>query len=199
MLTTTGSQATDTIANIGKLLRSVQVEGVTALSGKYSGFSVRSDELGDKPLVVAAKEGRVAIGYGLPATLSGLLSGTGKGKTLAEDPAYSDAVDSLGDTPISGFADGAAALRLADSLIPGSDKRLRGSEEVPEEHPLPRPRLRHPGRAGDGEADRRPEVGVGPIPVGVPLNFFRKQLLAVRRRRRGKSTRRSTPTGMGPI
>ena len=103
------------------LLRSVQVEGVTVLSGKYSGFSVRSDELGDKPLVVAAKEGRIAIGYGLPATLSGLLSEAGKGKTLSDDPAYSDAVASLGDTPISGFADGPAALRLADSLIPSSD------------------------------------------------------------------------------
>ena len=121
VLTTEGSEATDTVANIGKLLRSVQVEGVTALSGKYSGFSVRSDELGDKPLVITAKEGRMAIGYGLPATLSGLLAGEGKGKTLSDLPAYSAAVDSLGDTPISGFAEGAAALRLADALIPSSE------------------------------------------------------------------------------
>jgi hypothetical protein len=129
VLTTKGSQATDTIANIGKLLRSVQVEGVTALSGKYSGFSVRSDELGEKPLVVAAKEGRVAIGYGLPATLEGLLSGTDKGKTLADDPAYEDAVDSLGGTPISGFADGPAALRLADSLISGSETDFKEAKK----------------------------------------------------------------------
>ncbi|HET8863685.1 MAG TPA: DUF3352 domain-containing protein [Solirubrobacterales bacterium] len=121
VLKTKGSEATDTVANIGKLLRSVQVEGVTALSGKYSGFSVRSDELGDKPLVVTAKEGRMVIGYGLPATLSGLLSGDGKGRTLSENPAYSAAVDSLGETPISGFAEGAAALELADALIPSSD------------------------------------------------------------------------------
>jgi uncharacterized protein DUF3352 len=121
VLTTKGSEATDTVANIGKLLRSVQVEGVTALSGKYSGFSVRSDDLGDKPLVVTAKEGRMAIGYGLPATLSGLLSGSGKGETLSENPAYSAAVDSLGDTPISGFAEGTAALKLADALIPSSE------------------------------------------------------------------------------
>jgi hypothetical protein len=129
VLTTTGSQATDTVANIGKLLRSVQIEGVTALSGKYSGFSIRSDELGDKPLVVTAKEGRMAIGYGLPATLSGLLSGTGKGKTLADDPAYVDAVASLGDTPISGFADGPAALRLADSLIPSSEGEFEDAKK----------------------------------------------------------------------
>ena len=85
------------------------------------GFSIHSAELGEKPLVVAAKEGRIAIGYGLPATLDGLLSEKGKGKTLSEDPAYGDAVASLGDTPIAGFADGPAALRLADSLIPGSN------------------------------------------------------------------------------
>jgi Protein of unknown function (DUF3352) len=117
VLTTKGSQATKTIANIGKLLRGVHVAGVTALSGKYSGFSVRSDELGEKPIVVVAKEGRLAIGYGLPAALDGLLSEAGKGKTLSENPAYGDAVAALGDTPIGGFADGPAALSLADSLI----------------------------------------------------------------------------------
>lgn len=127
VLTTKGSQATETIANIGKLLRSVHVAGVTALSGKYSGFSVHSDELGDKPLVVVAKEGRVAIGYGLAPALDGLLSETGKGKTLSEDPAYSDAVSSLDGTAISGFADGPASLSLADALIPSSDE---GFEEA---------------------------------------------------------------------
>lgn len=127
VLTTTGSQATETVANIGKLLRSVQVEGVTALSGKYSGFSVRSDELGDKPLVVAAKEGRLAIGYGLPATVAGLTAGSGT--TLSDDPAYGDAVASLGDTPISGFASGPAALQLADSLIPASDDGFEGAKK----------------------------------------------------------------------
>jgi Protein of unknown function (DUF3352) len=127
VLTTKGTQATKAIANIGLLLRSVQVKGVTALSGKYSGFSVRSDELGDKPLVVAAKEGRLAIGYGLPATLAGLTSEAGKGKTLSDLPAYEDAVAALGDTPIGGFADGPAALQLADSLIPSSEE---GFEEA---------------------------------------------------------------------
>lgn len=119
VLTTEGSEATKTIAKIGVLLRSVQVKGVTALSGKLNGFSIRSDELGDKPLVVAAKEGRLVIGYGLPATLTALAAESGK--TLSDNPAYGEAVDSLGATPISGFADGPAALRLAESLIPSSD------------------------------------------------------------------------------
>lgn len=121
VLTTEGNQATKTISNVVDLLRSVNVEGVSVLGGKYSGFSVRSDELGNKPLVVAAKEGRIAIGYGLPATLSALVE-AGKGKTLSDYPAYTDAVASLGDTPIAGFADGPAALRLADSLIPSSEE-----------------------------------------------------------------------------
>jgi hypothetical protein len=127
VLSTEGNEATGTIANVTKLLRGFHVSGVTVLGGKYSGFAIHSDELGEKPLVVAAREGRVAIGYGLPATLDGLLSEKGNGKTLSENPAYDDAVSALGDTPIAGFADGRAALRLADSLIPSGDK---GFEEA---------------------------------------------------------------------
>ncbi len=131
VLTTKGTGATETVANIADLLRGVRVEGVTPLKGKYSGFSIRDQEdLGDKPLVVAAKEGRIAIGYGLPATLSGLLAGAAsEGKTLSENPVYDDAVAALGDTPIAGFADGAAALRLADSLIPASDEDFEGAKK----------------------------------------------------------------------
>jgi len=121
VLSTKGSQVTSTIANIGLLLRNVKVAGVTALGGKYSGFSIRSADLGDKPIVVAAKQGRLAIGYGLAPTLNGLASEAGKGKTLSDDPAYGDAVAALGATPIGGFADGPAALRLADALIPRSE------------------------------------------------------------------------------
>ena len=129
VLSTKGSQAQKAIANIGLLLRQVHVAGVTALSGKYSGFSIHSEELGSKPLVVAAKEGRLAIGYGLPATLNGLVSEAGNSKTLSEDPAYEDAVSSLGDTPISGFADGRAALKLAEALVPGSDEGFQKAKK----------------------------------------------------------------------
>jgi uncharacterized protein DUF3352 len=125
VLTSEGERATETVSNIIKLLRGVQVQGVTVLRGKYEGFAVHSDELGEKQLVVAAREGRIAIGYGLPATLLGLAEG--KGRTLSDNPAYGDAVDSLEGTPISAFADGAGALRLADALIPASDE---GFEEA---------------------------------------------------------------------
>lgn len=131
VLTTKGSGGVEAVANLADLLRSVQVSGVTPLKGRYSGFSVRDQEdLGDKPLVVAAKEGRIAIGYGLPATLSGLLAGAAsEGKTLAENPVYDAAVAALGDTPIAGFADGPAALRLADSLIPADDDDFEGAKK----------------------------------------------------------------------
>jgi uncharacterized protein DUF3352 len=120
VLSTEGKSAVETIDNIRGLLRRVEVEGVTALSGKVSGFSIRSEDLGDKPLVVAVEEGRLAIGYGLPVTLTGLAAGSGK--TLSDSSAYKAAVSALGDTPIGGFADGPAALRLADSLIAPSDE-----------------------------------------------------------------------------
>jgi hypothetical protein len=125
VLSTEGSGATEAVDNIGKLLRQVEVDGVTALSGKVDGFSIRSDDLGDKPLVIAAEEGRFAIGYGVPATVTALE--VGSGRTLADTPTYEAAVAALGDTPISGFADGPAALRLADSMISPSDE---GFEEA---------------------------------------------------------------------
>jgi hypothetical protein len=120
VLTTSGSKATEAVANIGRLLRSVQVQGVTALKGGNSGFTIRSPELGRKPLVVAAKQGRVAIGYGVPPTLLALKQPSGK--TLSDDPTYEEAVSALGSTPIGGFVDGSAALKLAEALVPKSDQ-----------------------------------------------------------------------------
>jgi len=126
VLTAEDSKAANTISNLGLLLRGAGVSGVTALSGNASGFSVRSSDLGSKPLVVAAQGERIAIGYGLPATLTGLKAGSGR--SLAATPAFEAAVDSLGDTPIGAFADGPAALRLADSLVPASDEGFEGAK-----------------------------------------------------------------------
>jgi hypothetical protein len=120
VLTTDDSgQAADTVASIGRLLRGTGTPGVTAVTGNASGFSIRDkEELGDKPVVIVTKGERIAIGYGLRPTLRGL---TGSGPTLADTPAYGEAVSALGDTPIQAFVAGPAALRLADSLIPPSD------------------------------------------------------------------------------
>lgn len=118
LTTTDSSEAATAIKTIGLLVRRSGTPGVTALSGKASGFSVRSAELGSRPLVVATEGNRVAIGYGLPPTIRGL---SGAGPTLAESPEYKAAVAALGDTPISGFVSGPGALDLARALVPKSE------------------------------------------------------------------------------
>jgi len=118
VLTSDSTEAAKTVANLGVLLRNTGTPGVTAVtSNGASGFSIRSDELGDKPLVVVAEGERVAVGYGLPSALAGLAS---EGETLSDRATYKAAVSALGGTPISGFADGPAALRLAEALVPRS-------------------------------------------------------------------------------
>lgn len=120
VLTTDDSkQAANTVSNIGLLLRASQTPGVTAVTGKASGFSIRSKDLGRKPLVVVAKGNRIAIGYGLAPTLQGVAAT--KAPTLGGTVAYEEAVAALGDTPISAYVDGPAALALADALVPKSD------------------------------------------------------------------------------
>jgi hypothetical protein len=113
------SEAKNTVANVGLLLRASHTPGVTALSGKFSGFSVRSEDLGSQPLVVAAAGERIAVAYGLPAASAALAEG---GATLSSDPTYKEAVGALDSTPISGYVAGPAALRLATALIPADKK-----------------------------------------------------------------------------
>lgn len=119
LTTNDSSEVSTAIKTIGLLVRRSGTPGVTALTGKASGFSVRSDELGPRPLVVATKGDRVAIGYGVPQTLQGLSEDAGP--TLADSPEYKAAASALGDTPISGFVSGPRALSLAQVLVPDSD------------------------------------------------------------------------------
>lgn len=113
------SEAKNTVANVGLLLRATKTPGVTAISGKLSGFSVRSDDIGPEPLVVAAAGERIAVAYGLPAATRALAAG---GAPLSGNAAYKEAVSALGGTPISGFIDGPAAVRLAAALVPADEK-----------------------------------------------------------------------------
>jgi hypothetical protein len=120
LTTKDSSEVATAIKTIGLLVRQSGTPGVTALTGKASGFSVRSPDLGPRPLVVATKDDRVAVGYGTSQTLLALSEATGP--TLADTPEYKAAVSALGDTPISGFVNGPRALTLADVLIPDSEK-----------------------------------------------------------------------------
>src|SRR5262249_30786995 len=94
------------------------VPGITAVSGKASGFSITSSDLGDKPIVVVAKGDRIAIGYSLAPALA-ILNG-GSGATLSTTSGYKAAASALGQTPISAYVDGPAALHLAEALVPRS-------------------------------------------------------------------------------
>jgi Protein of unknown function (DUF3352) len=120
VLETRGSdEATNTVSNLGLLLRATGTAGVTAIGGKASGFSIRDNEIGPLPIVVAAQGDRIAIAYGLPAATKALST---SGETLSDSPTYKEAVAALGSTPISGFADGPAALHLAAALVPPGEE-----------------------------------------------------------------------------
>ncbi len=128
--TSSADEARNTVASVGTFLRGTGTPGVTAIGGQFSGFSVRDrEELGDKPLVVGAKGERIAIAYGLPAATRAL--NLSSSNTLADSPAYKEAVSALGGTPISGFADGPAALEVVSSLIAGSDDEEGFNEAKP--------------------------------------------------------------------
>jgi hypothetical protein len=119
METESETQAKNTVSNVGLFLRKAGISGVTAVNGKASGFSIRSPELGRQPIVVAAKGSRIVIGYGLASTLSSFQESN---KTLADSPAYKEAVSALGSTPISAFVDGPSALNLASALVPSDEE-----------------------------------------------------------------------------
>jgi uncharacterized protein DUF3352 len=130
VFTTDGSkEATESIEGIGDLVKATGTPGVRQLdggAGQATGFEVSSPDLGEKPLVVMTSGDRIAIGYGsAPATLA---LAPPKGATLGDEPAYDEAVEALGDTPISGYADGPAALRLAQSLS-GNDAEFREAKK----------------------------------------------------------------------
>lgn len=118
VVTSKSSEAAEAIASFGTLLRGAHVPGVTVVSGKASGFSISSSELGGKPIVVVAKGDQIAVGYGLAPALAVLNSGSGP--TLSGTSGYKSAVSALGKTPISAYVDGPAALRLAEALVPRS-------------------------------------------------------------------------------
>jgi hypothetical protein len=116
LTTTDATEAKNTVANIGLLLRASDTPGVTAIS-EYgvTGFSISDDDLGGQPLVVAAKDEKIAISYGAVATTAALTAG--KSATLAENPAFKAAGDALGDTPLSGFIAGPATVALVENML----------------------------------------------------------------------------------
>jgi hypothetical protein len=112
--TSDATEAKNTVANIGLLLRATQTKGVTAIGGNLSGFSVHSPKLGSKPLIVGASGEKIVIAYGPKAAAQALRSGA---KTLGSTADFEAAKGSLGSTPMSAFVAGGPALKLVDATI----------------------------------------------------------------------------------
>lgn len=112
--TTSPSEAKNTVANIGLLLRATQTPGVTALSGELSGFSVNSPDLGSQPLIVGAAGERIVIAYGPKAAAQALRK---QAKTLGTTAAFEAAKSSLDSTPMTAFIDGGPGLKLVEAML----------------------------------------------------------------------------------
>lgn len=119
-----GQAVKNMVSNIGLLLRSGGAAGVREIDTGFSGFVIRGAGIDGGPLVVGANEKRVAVATGVKVAAAALAGGDGPG-TLAAQPGFKRAVAALGDTPITGWADGPAALRLASNLIPAGDAGFR--------------------------------------------------------------------------
>jgi hypothetical protein len=158
VLTSASKEAAKAVADLGTLLRGSGTPGVTAVAGNgASGFSVRSPELGDKPLVVVAKGDRLAVGYSLLPALDGLSSESGR--TLSDEAGYRAAVSALGGAPISAFVDGPGALRLAEAMVPPSDDDFQDLQEA-------KPYLKHVEYVAMGTGDDD-EVATATLIVGL--------------------------------
>ena len=120
------TEAKNTVANIGLLVKASGTEGVAVIKGgETSGFSVHSAGLGAQPLIVAASGERIVIAYGPKAAAQALRSNA---KTLGSTAEFEAAKGALESTPISAFVDGGPALKLVDALFsPSEQAELAGA------------------------------------------------------------------------
>lgn len=119
--TTDPTEARNTVANLGLLLRATGTEGVTAVHGEVTGFSVRSADLGSQPLIVGSAGEEIVISYGLKAAARALKANA---KTLGTTADFEAAKATLGSTPISAFISGGSAIKLLDATL-NPDARLK--------------------------------------------------------------------------
>jgi len=139
VLSTEGDAATKAVERAIVLLRGFNVAGVTVLGGKTSGFAIHSDDLGNKPLVVAAKEGRVDALRQPRLRRSRIRARRHADQRLRRRP----------HCPAPG--------RRAH---PQLRSRIRGSKALPAQDRLHRRGHRHRRRPGDRQGHRRPEVAL---------------------------------------
>jgi hypothetical protein len=112
--TTNAAEVRNLVGKIGLLLRSTGTEGITALNGEISGFSVHASDLGSKPLIVGAAGEKLVIAYGTKAAAQALRR---QSKTLGTTPDFEAGKQALGSTPIGAFVEGGPTLKLVESLL----------------------------------------------------------------------------------
>lgn len=122
--------ARSTVASIGTLLRAAGTSGLTTVSGKFTGVAIRDpEELGNRPLFIAARGQRIAVAYGYNAVAK--LLGAIAEAPLSTSTTFREAVKAFGETPISGFVHGPSSVSLAASLLAGSDDEADFEEAKP--------------------------------------------------------------------
>jgi hypothetical protein len=107
--------AAEAVTDIRRMLRisGVGTSAFIPLNGDPRGFAIPNGELGSSYLTVFVRDERVVIGFGPEQALDAMNSSF----LLAKDPDYQDAVDALGDTPISVFVDGPKALEVLEAPV----------------------------------------------------------------------------------
>jgi hypothetical protein len=108
------NEARDLVTKVGLVLRASKTPGVTALGGELTGFTIRSADLGSKPLIIGAAGERVVIAYGAQPAAQALAQ---KGPTLGSTDDFKAAKDTLGSTPVDAFVEGRPALELVEGLL----------------------------------------------------------------------------------
>lgn len=99
---------------------------VRPLNGTVTGFSVRTPELPDRPIVVGVKGDRFAVAIGIAAATSAFGGG---GQTLADSADYKAAVGSLSGDGIDLFADPSAIGKLIRESA-GNDPDAKKAADV---------------------------------------------------------------------
>ena len=118
-------EARSTVTNVGLLLRAIGTKGVTAISGKVSGFSVHSGGLGPKPLIVGTAGAKIVIAYGPKAAAQALRTGA---RTLGSGADFQAGKSALGSTPMNAFLDGGPTLKLVEAILsPAERAKLAGA------------------------------------------------------------------------
>lgn len=100
---------------------------VRPLPGDAVGFMVRTPELPGRPIVIGVKDDRMVIGVGNRSSMAAL---NGGGETLADDPAYQAAVESVSGENLTSFGNPGRIAGLIDAFAGPASRDAAQISEV---------------------------------------------------------------------